>query len=78
MLWELLSWTIPWADANIFLVPGTIASGGRLPLPPRDSLPGPGSGDWPGLDAYVALMERCWAQAPEDRPSMTQVAADLR
>lgn len=78
ILWELLSWDIPWASSNVFLVPGLVTAGRRLALPPRDALPGPASADWPGLGAYIALMERCWAQEPGARPSMAEVAAVLK
>ena len=39
---------------------------------------GEGAGGFPGLGAYVALMRRCWAQAPEERPGFGEVIADLR
>jgi hypothetical protein len=31
-----------------------------------------------GLEAYVALLQRCWAQAPEERPDFQHVARELR
>jgi hypothetical protein len=31
-----------------------------------------------GLDAYIALLQRCWAQQPEQRPSFREVARELR
>ncbi len=36
--------------------------GHRLAIPPRDQLPGPDTASFAGLDAYIALMQRCWAQ----------------
>ncbi|GAB4815428.1 hypothetical protein N2152v2_002474, partial [Parachlorella kessleri] len=39
---------------------------------------GEGAGGFPGMGAYVALMRRCWAQAPEDRPGFGEIIADLR
>lgn len=33
---------------------------------------------WGELDAYVSLVKRCWAQAPQDRPRFKEVIADLR
>jgi hypothetical protein len=30
-----------------------------------------------GLDAYISLMQRCWAQAPADRPTFHQVTQEL-
>ena len=31
-----------------------------------------------GLDGYIALLRRCWAQMPLDRPGFDQIAAELR
>ena len=36
-----------------------VMSGQRPPIPPPDQLPG---GTFAGLDDYILLMERCWAQ----------------
>jgi hypothetical protein len=55
-----------------------ILRGKRLALPPRAQLPGPGAAEFAGFDAYVSLMERCWAQEPEARPTFGQVAEALR
>ena len=32
----------------------------------------------PDYDAYVALMQRCWAYAPSDRPSFCDIITQLR
>lgn len=41
-----------------------VVGGGRLEIPPRDRLPGYDTAAFSGLDAYVALLKRCWAQNP--------------
>lgn len=53
-----------------------MTAGGRLPLPedPAD-LPG---GTFPGLPAYLALMQRCWAQEPAERPGFAEIINLLR
>lgn len=33
---------------------------------------------WSELDAYVRLVQRCWAQLPQDRPTFKEVITDLR
>lgn len=54
-----------------------VASGERLPVPstfpcaPGEAVPGP----W--VQRYVALMRRCWEQAPAARPSFDQAVAEL-
>lgn len=55
-----------------------VTEGGRLELPPRERLPGPDSQTWGELDAYKALLTRCWAQAPDDRPRFKEIITDLR
>ena len=54
-----------------------VAEGGRLAIPQPEELPGPGSGSFEGMPAYVALMQRCWAQDPAGRPSFEDIGAAL-
>ena len=53
-------------------------AGADLPIPPRSELPGPGGATWAGLDAYVALLRRCTARAPADRPPLEHACAELQ
>lgn len=60
-----------------------VLDGGRLPMPDLGQLPGPGGnfqapGPAGGIQLYLALMARCWAQQPEDRPTFTDIIASLR
>ena len=76
VLWELMTWDLPWGhDTNPFSIINSIASGNTLPLPSVDSLK---AGPLPCYDAYIALMQQCWAADPAGRPSMDQVAQKLR
>ena len=77
MLWELLTFRLPFEDANAFLLGGQIMSGRRLDIPPPSELPGPEAGGWAGLGDYIALMQRCWSQEPGARPSFAEVAETL-
>lgn len=52
--------------------------GGRLEIPPRGQVPGPDTASFSGLDEYIGLLKRCWAQAPEDRPSFDEIVPELR
>jgi serine/threonine protein kinase len=78
VLWELLSWELPWGTTGPWVIVGALGAGERPPIPPRSELPGPpGTAEWEGLDGYLALMQRCWAQEPEDRPSFEAIINEL-
>ena len=55
----------------------SVSKGERLVVPPREELPGvPMDAELYAL--YTALLRRCWAQEPADRPTFADVIADLR
>lgn len=80
VLWELLTFSIPWSGPNVnpWQIVSQVMNGARLPIPPKKQLPGPKSGDWKGLDGYIKLMEECWHQNPEKRPSFNEIVVSLR
>ena len=77
VLWEILTCEIPWAGEQTFRVMSLVMmEEARPPVPPPAALPG---GGFVGLPAYEALMRRCWAQAPVDRPqNFAEVISALR
>ena len=77
VLWELLTWQLPWAESSVHLVAIKVSEGQRLPIPPPQGLPGPKPDDPAKLNAYIGLMERCWAQNPTDRPDFERIANEL-
>jgi serine/threonine protein kinase len=78
VLWELLTWEMPWQWTNPWQIVSAIQGGARLEVPAREALPGPAAAGFAGLDQYLALMQRCWAQRPSDRPTFAQAAKELR
>lgn len=71
-------WQLPWDGAsNPWLVVTAVVGGRRPEIPPPKELPG-NSADFPGLDAYIALINKCWAQDPADRPGFQEIINDLR
>lgn len=79
VMWELLVWDIPWVRTNQFQIPGIVMGGWRLEVPGnKGELPGYGAKAFRGLDGYIALMKRCWAQKADDRPRFGEVIAELR
>ncbi|KAI7839821.1 hypothetical protein COHA_006442 [Chlorella ohadii] len=85
VMWELLTWDIPWNKVSPWTVVATVMNGGCLSMPPLDDpaqpLPGTAADNAafaPHLPAYIALIKRCWAQIAYDRPTFEEVIHDLR
>ncbi|KAI7835872.1 hypothetical protein COHA_010220 [Chlorella ohadii] len=80
VLWELLTWRAPWSEVggNPWQLAAGVIGGKRPELPPREELPGPDTAQFGGLDAYIALMQRCWAAEPAERPGFAEVVRQLR
>ncbi|KAI7845286.1 hypothetical protein COHA_001129 [Chlorella ohadii] len=78
VMWELLTLELPWQGVSPWSIVGKLMDGERPEVPPREQLPGPDTDIFAGLDNYVALMRRCWAQRPEDRPSFEEAIHELR
>ena len=78
VLWEMLTWQLPWAGANPWQVVTVVAEGGRLEIPGRQQLPGNDTDSFQGLDGYIGLIRRCWAQNPHERPTFQEVIGTLR
>ena len=79
VMWELLVWKLPYTDAgtpSVWNIVGNVLRGGRPALPPRSQLLGLKPTD--SIDAYIGLMQRCWAQEPGARPDFKTIAAELR
>lgn len=51
--------------------------GERPVVPPREQLPGVDTPQFAGLDAYLELMEACWAEDPGRRPGFDSIAQRL-
>ena len=77
-MWELMTWELPWMKDNPWSVAHTVGNGGRLPIPNRWDLPGLDTNAFTRLDDYIALMQRCWAQNPYDRPRFSEIIQELR
>ena len=76
VMWELLTWQLPWANVNPWGIVGLVLSGARPLIPAAEALPAIGS-DRSGLDAYVGLMQRCWAQRMSQRPKFKEISDRL-
>ena len=78
VLWELLTFELPWFKDNPWSVAHTVGNGGRLTIPNRWDLPGLDTNQFSRLDDYLDLMQRCWAQNPYDRPGFSEIIQDLK
>ena len=80
VMWELLTWKLPWENEIVWAIVGQVLQGERPPIPPLEELPGMGLGVarlQPHVEQYIELMKRCWAQEPGDRPTFDEVANEL-
>ncbi|KAL4452590.1 hypothetical protein ABPG75_008252 [Micractinium tetrahymenae] len=77
VLYEMLTWQLPWQGESQYPNVGQVLAGKRPPVPPAAQLPSPAAGAWTGLPAYLALMEACWAQEPGQRPRFTDIVPSL-
>ena len=76
VLWELLSFRLPWGNSmNPFQIANAVLSGQRLQPPAPDELP---AGELVVYDAYVALMESCWREDPAARPTFEAIVQELQ
>ena len=77
---ELLTWELPWNGVEFWEIVSGLMHGKRPPVPPREHLPGPPADNagFAGLDAYCALMRRCWEQEAGQRPPFGEVCAELQ
>jgi alpha-tubulin suppressor-like RCC1 family protein len=78
---ELLTWQLPWPNVNPWNVIGLVLSGARPLLPTAESLPAfsaDASTSRPGLDDYLALMQKCWSQRPAQRPKFKEIVEVLQ
>ena len=77
IMWEMLTWQLPWANLNPWGIVGLVLSGARPLLPTPEALPAIGS-DRLGLDEYMGLMQLCWSQSPGQRLDFGQILLMLQ
>lgn len=78
VMWELLTWEMPFTSENHWQVVKFVTSGGRLPIPSPESLPGPPCSSFDTLQQYIALLNKCWAHDPAERPCFVEISESLR
>lgn len=77
IMWELLTWEVPWHQQNTWQVHAMVTVEHLRPDIPADIAATPGS-TFGGISAYLELMRACWAQSPDDRPDFETVIGRLR
>ncbi|KAI3436086.1 hypothetical protein D9Q98_002144 [Chlorella vulgaris] len=78
VMFELLTWQLPWGNAPHYRIAQMVIGGTRPQVPARESLPGPDLPDAHSFEAYCNLMRECYAQVPTDRPTISHVLTRLR
>lgn len=74
ILWELATWELPFDGMSPFQIILAVGEKGVRP----ELAHAPRGGEFWGYEDYVALMEACWAQDPEERPAFEHIIASLR
>lgn len=75
IMWEMLTWRIPYSELQDAQVMFQVMMSGRRPtIPPSEQLPGPPG---PCLHKYIELMKQCWDPEPEQRPEFAHIARRL-
>jgi len=77
IMWELLTWEVPWSQQNTWQVHAMVTVEKLRPDLPGNIGGTPG-GTFGGISDYLSLMSDCWAQSPEDRPDFESVIGRLR
>jgi len=70
IIWELLTRRVPWEGLNREQIEANVRNGIRPPMPAND-------GNDQAKMILIDLMTACWQDAPEARPSFTQVYSKL-
>jgi serine/threonine protein kinase len=77
VMWEVLVWQVPWESAQNIAVLRLVRRGERPLIPPTNELPGP-PGSEAVLPRYLRLMEHCWRESPEERPSFDVIVDEVQ
>lgn len=72
IMWEILTLQVPWEGTNPWSIVERIRRGERLAYEYN-----PKVCQQADYDAYVGLMNTCWAANPSDRPTATSVVSSL-
>lgn len=77
---ELLTLQSPWsATPNPWQITTHLLEGRRPPIPPAEELVRTAKGaTLEGVHALIHLVEQCWAQDPQLRPSFDDIVPELR
>eukprot|EP00884_Botryococcus_braunii_P004411 jgi/Botrbrau1/13971/Bobra.117_2s0001.1 len=77
VMWELLTWSVPWEDEKPFQVIMAVVQRKEELEVPEDLSELPG-GTFDGIQSYIDLIRRCCTRNPEDRPTFGRVVRALR
>lgn len=76
VLWELMTWRLPWGDeSNPFSIINSVLQGKQLSIPKQTDLR---AGRLRCYERYVALIKQCWLHDAAKRPSMDYIVSELR
>ncbi|DBA72008.1 TPA: hypothetical protein ACH3X2_010748 [Trebouxia sp. C0005] len=75
IMWEMMTWDMPWEELNPFQIMLRLQAQDRPEIPPLHTLPGQ---PLPGIADYIKLMQVCWSEDPSKRPGFEHVIVSIR
>ena len=83
ILWEFLTWRVPWHEYGPWQVVAMVTDGHQRPEIPQEGSR-PSNSSFPGMPEYVRLMQSCWEQVRQCHtpstltacPALSSVPAD--
>jgi serine/threonine protein kinase len=79
ILWEFMTWRVPWHECGPWQVVALVTEHGHRPdIPSQEEMAGMTGSTFPGYEEYVELINQCWAQDAEARPNFNDIIKVLR
>lgn len=76
VLWEIMTFKVPWGNKTTWVIVSAVRDGKRPAIPTPDAIPGVKPTPQ-CYQQYASLIQACWAQERRDRPTAEKLLTDL-